>query len=117
MNIEEIRNYCCTKKAAIEDFPFDESTLVFKIGGKMFGLLSLDDGETLNLKCTPERSIELREHYSFIIPGWHMNKTHWNTIYFKEAPAKLMKELIDHSYSLIFNKLPKKLQDEIIMME
>ena len=113
MNIEEIRKYCADKKGVTEGFPFDESTLVFKVGGKMFALLSLEGNNTINLKCNPERANELRERYDFITGGYHMNKKHWNTVEFIKSPEKLIKELIDHSYELIFNNLPKKIKDDI----
>ena len=113
MNIEEVRKYCYRMKGVTEGFPFDETTLVFKVGGKMFALLNLKGDNTINLKCDPERAVELRERYDFITAGYHMNKRHWNTVVFIKAPEKLTKELIEHSYNLIFNKLPKKIRNEI----
>ncbi len=108
MNIEELRNYCMNKPGSEESFPFDEDTLVFKVGGKMFCLTSLSDGDRMNLKCEPSHAVELRERYHFIIPGFHMNKQHWNTVIFSECDdEKLLKQLIDHSYDLIVNSLPK----------
>lgn len=88
-----------------EACPFGPETLVFKIGGKMFALLSLDKATHINLKCDPERAIELRESYSGVTPGFHMNKKHWNTICFNEdLEEKLVLELIDHSYALVAKK-------------
>ena len=113
MNIEEVRKYCSEKKGVTEGFPFDETTFVFKVGGKMFALLSLEGNNTINLKCDPERAIELRERYNFITGGYHMSKKHWNTIAFIKSSEKLTKDLIDHSYNLIYNKLPKKVREEI----
>jgi len=113
MNIEEVRNYCLSKKAVTESFPFDETTLVFKIGGKMFALLSLEGNNSINLKCDPEKAIDLRLRYDFIIPGYHMNKKHWNTLFFVQAPKQLTLELIDHSYELVYNKLPKTLRKSL----
>lgn len=109
MNIEEFRNYCLSKKAVTEDFPFDETTLVFKVMGKMFALTGLDAEEfRVNLKCDPGYGIELREKYEDIIPGWHMNKTHWNTVYFENGlEMKLLCKLIDHSYEMVVKKLKK----------
>lgn len=114
MNIEDIRIFCLSKVGATESFPFDEVTLVFKVKNKMFALLSLDDAHGISLKCDPERSIELREKYPAIIPGYHMNKQLWNTIQIDASISeKLIKELIDHSYDLIVASLPKKLKQEL----
>jgi len=112
MNIEEVREYCITKKAVSESFPFDETTLVFKVMNKMFCLLSLDDIR-VSLKNDPEKNIELRAHYPAIIPGYHMNKEHWNTIDLDGSiPPGILKEMIDTSYELILKSLPKKKQEE-----
>jgi len=114
MNIEELREYCIIKKAVTESFPFDEVTLVFKVQNKMFAILSLDGDLRISLKCDPERAIALREEYSSIIPGFHLNKKLWNTVSVDESiTIDLLKELIDHSYDLIVNSLPKKLQEEL----
>lgn len=108
MNPEEIRNYFLSKKGTTECLPFDDETLVFKVGGKMFGLLSLSGNNHINLKCDPEKAIRLREQYSAVMPGYHMNKQHWNTIDAQGGiPDSLIRELIDHSYSLILAKLPQ----------
>lgn len=115
MNIEEFRNYCISKKGVTESFPFDEHTLVFKVMNKMFAVCGLERTPTqVNLKCDPERAQLLREEYDgLIIPGWHMNKHHWNTVFIEDAlPPKLVAELIDHSYDLIVKSLTKKLQAE-----
>jgi predicted DNA-binding protein (MmcQ/YjbR family) len=115
MNIEELRDYCLQKKDAAEGFPFGEDTLVFKVGDKVFLLVSLTTGNRFNVKCDPERAIELREQYDEIIPGYHMNKKHWNTVFMDgRLTFKQLTELIDHSYDLVFNSLPKKLQAEIL---
>ncbi|HOS83593.1 MAG TPA: MmcQ/YjbR family DNA-binding protein [Bacteroidales bacterium] len=113
MNIEEVREYCLHLPATEECLPFDEYTLVFKVGNKMFALLNLDNTGTMNLKCDPEYAIEIREQYSSIIPGYHMNKTHWNTIYFEELDSKFLKELIHHSYNLVIAGLSKKIQAKL----
>lgn len=108
MNIEEIRDYCNAKKGVTESFPFDEVTLVFKAGGKMFALVSLDGELSINLKCDPERAVDLRERYSSVEPGYHMNKIHWNTVKIDgKIPDKLIYEWIDHSYELIIDSLPE----------
>ncbi len=113
MNIEKIRDYCLLKKAVTESFPFDETTLVFKVMNKMFCLLSLDEAR-VNLKNNPEKNIELRAHYPGIIPGYHMNKEHWNTVGLNgTVPPDLIKKLIDDSYGLIIKNLPKKKQEEL----
>jgi len=105
MNIEEFRAYCIAKPGVTEEFPFDESTLVFKVMGKMFAFTVLVDEFRINLKCDPERAIELRERYPAIIPGYHMNKVHWNTIRIDGSISdQLILELIDHSYQLVAEK-------------
>jgi len=116
MNIEALRNYCISKKGVTEGFPFDEVTLVFKVGGKMFALTNLNGDLTVNLKCEPERAIALREQYSAILPGYHMNKSHWNTVNIDGTLSdKLIKELIDHSYELILASLPRAKRDAILL--
>ena len=111
MNIEEIRDYCLAKAATTDGFPFDEVTLVFKVRQKMFALTSLEGDLSINLKCDPERAIQLREEYTEIIPGWHMNKRLWNTVDLQgRLSDKLIKELIDHSYDLVYKSLPKKVK-------
>ena len=122
MNIQQFYDFCLSKKGVTEHFPFDEETLVFKVGGKMFCLTSLKEWEkgtpSLNLKCNPERAEELRAEYEAIIPGWHMSKVHWNTVAFNsDVSDKMMRELINHSYELVFNSLTKKIQAEINELE
>ena len=122
MNLENYYEYCLSKKGVTEHFPFDEDTLVFKVGGKMFALSSLaqwEKGEpSINLKCDPDRAQELRAEYSDIRPGFHMSKVHWNTITVNgELSTAMVKELIDHSYDLVFKSLTKKLQTEIQELE
>lgn len=114
MDIETFRTYCLAKKGVTEAFPFDEHTLVFKVMGKMFALAPLERiPSQANLKCDPERAIELREiHDGTIIPGYHMSKTHWNTLFLESLPPSLIKELIDHSYDLVVSKFTKKLKAE-----
>lgn len=119
MNLEDFYNYCLSKKGVTEHFPFDEDTLVFKVGGKMFALSSLSGWEkgapSVNLKCDPERSQYLRAEYEAIQPGYHMSKVHWNTVDVnKDTSDKLIFELIEHSYDLVFKGLTKKAQQEIL---
>lgn len=112
MNIEEFRDYCLAMKGVTESFPFDHDTLVFKVGGKMFALTSLDQFNSINLKCDPERSVELREQYEGVNPGFHMNKRHWNTVSLdKDVPQTLVLDLIEHSYQLVYKSLPKRIKD------
>ncbi|UOB19078.1 MmcQ/YjbR family DNA-binding protein [Abyssalbus ytuae] len=118
MDIEHLREYCISKKGVTEEFPFDNDTLVFKVMGKMFALSSLkrwEEGEpSINLKCDPDRALELREQYNSIKPGFHMSKKHWNTVYINaDAPYKLVIELIDHSYQMVVKALPKKVQEQL----
>jgi len=115
MNIEEFRNYCLAKKGVTEELPFGPDALVFKVMGKMFALSALDRiPPQVNLKCDPERALALREEYDgHIIPGYHMSKKHWNTLYLEQLPPGLIQELIDHSYDLVVAKLTKKLKDEL----
>ena len=116
MNIEELRAYCLCKRGVTESFPFGPDTLVFKVGEKVFLLTGLDSLTlSFNVKCDPERAIDLREQYpSSILPGYHMNKKHWNTVIINgELSIKKIRELIDHSYELVFNSLPKKLKDSL----
>ena len=122
MNIESYFEYCLSKKGVTEHFPFDEDTLVFKVGGKMFALSSLKQWEagkpSVNLKCDPERAEELRAEYNDIEPGYHMSKVHWNTVALNgDVSDKFVKELIDHSYDLVFKSLTKKIQTEIIELK
>lgn len=114
MNVEQIRQYCLSKKGTTESFPFDEHTLVFKVMGKMFALIALERlPSQINLKCNPERAIELRESYDgVIIPGYHMSKIHWNTVFVEQLPPDFIMELIDHSYGLVVERLPKKIKEE-----
>jgi predicted DNA-binding protein (MmcQ/YjbR family) len=103
MDIESIREYCLLRPGVTESFPFGEGTLVFKAGGKIFALLSLDQDRQINLKCDPDLAVNLREQHEFVIPGYHMNKVHWNTILLdgRVRPDQL-KDWIDHSYRLVF---------------
>lgn len=109
MNIEQIREYCLKKKGVTEEFPFDEETLVFKVAGKIFLLASLESIPLqINLKCDPEKAIELREEYECVQPGYHMNKKHWNTIIVNGSISTTqIFEWIDDSYKLVAEGLKK----------
>lgn len=120
MNVEDLRIYCISKPGVTESFPFDETTLVFKVMNKMFAIVGLDrEPLFVNLKCEPEYAIELRETYDgMIIPGWHMNKHHWNSVFLEsEISLDLYKSLIDLSYDLIVKSLPKKKREELAQLE
>ncbi|MEZ4988000.1 MAG: MmcQ/YjbR family DNA-binding protein [Saprospiraceae bacterium] len=114
MDFDSFHAYCAAKKGVEETFPFDEVTLVFKVMGKMFALCGLDNVEfSMNLKCDPERAVQLREEFpDEITPGYHMSKVHWNTVYSRGGvPEALLYELIDHSYDLVVASLPKKTKE------
>jgi predicted DNA-binding protein (MmcQ/YjbR family) len=105
MNIEVLREYCLLKKNATESFPFGDDTLVFKTEGKIFALVNLDGDLSINLKCDPSLAIELRERYSSVTSGYHMNKKHWNTIQLDGSiPDKTILGWIDHSFDLVMKK-------------
>jgi predicted DNA-binding protein (MmcQ/YjbR family) len=109
MNIEELRDYCIAKSAVTESFPFDESTLVFKVAGKMFLLTDLVDAFSMNVKNTPEKINELRELYPSVLPGYHMSKIHWNTVMIDGSISdNLLKQWIDESYDLIVAGFSRK---------
>ncbi len=114
MNIELYREYCLAKKAVTEEFPFDENILVFKVGGKIFALTNVDKFESINLKCDPEKAVELREQYEDVLPGYHMNKKHWNTVLMNSNVSDyLIKQWIDHSYDLVVSGLSLKQRTEL----
>ncbi|MBT8378236.1 MAG: MmcQ/YjbR family DNA-binding protein [Ignavibacteria bacterium] len=109
MNIEQIREYCLGKKGVTEEFPFDEETLVFKVMGKIFLLTSLEKVPLqINLKCDPGKAIELREKFESVLPGYHMNKKHWNMVVIDGSISpKELSEWIEHSYNLVVSGLKK----------
>ena len=108
MNIEEFREYCLAKPGTSEELPFDESTLVYKVAGKMFALTDIGHFGTVNLKCDPAQALLLRELYEEVQPGYHMNKQHWNTIHLTgRITDQQLKGWIDDSYRLVVEKLPK----------
>ena len=122
MNIQQFFEYCLSKKGVTEHFPFDKDTLVFKVGGKMFALSSVQQWEngtaSVNLKCDPELAEELRATYEAVNPGYHMSKTHWNTVSFNsDVSDKIMCRFIDDSYELVLKSLTKKAQAEIEQLE
>ena len=109
MNLDQLRNYCLSKPDTTESLPFGPDTLVYAVKGKLFALTSLTgERSRVNLKCNPDYAIELRDRYEDIIPGWHMNKKHWNTVYLDgHLKARFIRELIDHSYEQVIAKLPR----------
>lgn len=119
MNIESLRHYCLSKKGVEESLPFDPETLVFKVGNKMFLLASLDAVPLqFNAKCEPDNAVLLREQYSCVLPGYHMNKQHWNTIVVDGSVSdKLLQQWIDDSYNLIIESLPKKVKQELLSQQ
>ena len=119
MDIENIREYCLSKKAVAESFPFDSKTLVFKVGGKIFSLAMLESIPLkINLKCDPDRALDLREQYESIQAGYHSNKMHWNTLELGgEIPKQEVFELIDHSYELVISNLTNKVREHYLLDE
>lgn len=114
MTLEDLQAYCARKPGVSWDTPFGPDVLVFRVVGKMFALAPINVFSTLNLKCDPERAIELRERYEGITPGYHMNKQHWNTVDVTgSVPEKLIRDLVDHSYELVRASLPKKVREEM----
>ena len=113
MNIEEVRDYCLSLPHTTEDFPFDETTLAFRIEGKIFAMIDLENTQWFVLKCEPEYAIELRDKYPEISGAWHMNKKYWNQLnLFGTLHNELIKNLICHSYNEVIKKLPHKVKDE-----
>ena len=114
MNIEDFRDYCLLKAGVTEETPFGPETLVLKVGGKIFALTDIDTFASINLKCDPERAVELREQHDYVLPGYHMNKKHWNTVLIGTGiSGRQLQELIDHSYELVRKSLPKAVQAEL----
>jgi predicted DNA-binding protein (MmcQ/YjbR family) len=114
MQLDDFRNFCLGLKGVTESLPFDENTLVFKVMDKMFALTDIADFQSINVKCEPEKAIELRERYQAVTAGYHMNKKHWNTIVIGEdMPDKEVLAWTLHSYELVVEKLPKKQQQAL----
>lgn len=112
MDMETLHQYCMGKPGTEAGLPFGEDTLVFKAGNKIYLLADLKNGDRMNVKCDPERAIELREQYPEVLPGYHMNKTHWNTVILTGSLTyKQLTEMIDESYALIVASLPKKARE------
>ena len=108
MDLETLREYCLSKLAAIESTPFGEDVLVFKVAGKIFALAPLDEvPATANLKCDPDLALDLRDRYEQVRPGYHMNKKHWNTVEIDRIPEAELRGMIDHSYDLVVQRLPR----------
>ena len=114
-NMEAIHEYCLSKQGVEEDFPFDEDTLVFKVGGKIFLLMNLEKTPTfVNLKCVPEMAEELRARYPAVKPGYHMSKRHWNSVYLDgHFSDEELRSWIDNSYELVVQKLTKATRQEL----
>jgi len=110
MFADDARKLLLAKPHAVEETPFGPEVLVYKVGGKMFALLTVEEVPVrMNLKCDPGRALDLRDRYEAIIPGYHMNKKHWNTLALDQTlPVDLIRELIGHSYGLVFAALPRK---------
>lgn len=109
MNFDELREYCLSKKYTTEDYPFDENTPCFRVAGKIYAITSFGFPLRVNLKCDPEMAADLRERYEDVLPGYHMNKKHWNTVILQgNLSLNEIKKMIDHSYDLIFNRLTGK---------
>lgn len=115
MDLPDAIEHCLSKPGSEEATPFGPEVLVYKVGGKLFALTQPDEFPSrMNLKCDPERAVILREEYRSIIPGFHMNKRHWNTVMLDGSlPSALIRELIDHSYNLIISSLPKAKRAEL----
>ena len=111
MNVESVRDYCLSLPLATEDFPFDETTLAFRVLGKIFAMIDLDNTEWFVLKCDPDYAVELRDKYPEIKGAWHMNKKHWNQVSLSgELQDGLIQRLIRHSYAEVVKKMPNKLK-------
>lgn len=115
MHIEELRDFCLSLPLVEEKFPFDQETLVFYIAGKMFCLVNITEFDSLNVKCDPDKALELRSAYQAVLPGYHMNKKHWNTIKVNEdVKDDLIKQWIKDSYNLVILTLPKSKRPDLI---
>ncbi|AMR25780.1 MmcQ-like protein [Hymenobacter psoromatis] len=115
MNIEEYRDFCLSLPGTTEEMPFGPDTLVFKVGGKIFALTDLQTFASFNVKCDPERAADLRERYDYVLPGFHMNKKHWNTVLVGTgATDAQLREWITHSYQLVVAALPRAVRAELL---
>lgn len=112
MNIESFRAYCLSLPLVTEDFPFDDTVLVFRIHNKIFACVTMDNPDLAVMKCDPERAIDLRERYGSIEEAWHWNKKYWNQVWFRgDVPDSLFRALTDHAYCEVWRKLPKRLRE------
>ncbi len=116
MNVEEFREFCLQFPESEETLPFDESTLCFKTAGKIFAIIDLNDPDSVNLKAAPEQAITWREfHSDAVFPGFHMNKTHWNTVHFNlSVPDRLIREMVSHSWIQVVSGMPKKKKEVLL---
>lgn len=112
MNIEDARLFCLSKQGATEDFPFDETTLVFRVENKIFAIVDLENTTWFCVKCDADRALELRERYPQITPAWHMNKRYWNQLDIEHLSDELFFDLVNHSYNEVLKKLPKKIREK-----
>ncbi len=113
MDIETLRDYCLTKKAAVEEFPFDDIHLVFKVMGKMYACIDLTHADWLCLKCDPEYALELRDRHAGIEPAFHFNKKYWNQVSLRgDIDDRFIRSLIDHSYEEVLKKFTRKVRKE-----
>ncbi len=119
MDVESLRTYCLSKKGTTEDLPFGEDTLVFRVMGKIYALIGLkSERQRVNLKCDPDRALQLRDQYPEIVPGYHMNKKHWNTVYLEgDLGNSLIRDMVDHSYELVARGLKKSDRDKLAGLE
>ncbi len=114
MNLEKVREHCLSKKGVTESLPFNEDSPVYKVMGKIFLIANLIPPISINVKCDPEKAVDLRERYYCVTPGYHMNKLHWNTVLLDNSVKdELVLEWIDNSYNLIIQKLKKSLREEL----
>ena len=117
MDILDVRELCLSLPQSEETTPFDETTLVYKVAGKMFLLADMTDGRAVNVKCDPDHAIALRERYAEVTPGWHMNKRHWNTVDMAgNLPEPLIREWILDSYRLVVNSLPRAKRETLLRL-
>jgi predicted DNA-binding protein (MmcQ/YjbR family) len=115
VNRDDVLNICGLMPGAVEDYPFGEGVAVFKVGGKMFALVPLDDDRgSVNLKCDPSLALELRARHAAVRPGYHQNKRHWNTVDLDDSiEAEEIREMIHHSYALVVDRLPRATRDRL----
>ncbi|MBQ8364460.1 MAG: MmcQ/YjbR family DNA-binding protein [Bacteroidaceae bacterium] len=112
MNIEDARIYCLSKPGATEDFPFDETTLAFRVENKIFAIVDLENTAWFCVKCDADRALVLRDRYPQITPAWHMNKRYWNQLDIEHLSDAMFYELVDQSYCEVIKKLPKKIREK-----